>query len=160
VKSGEVNDYRISSTEESITDLALSQSAAKRIPAGSTLVAMYGATAGVVGLLEVEAATNQAVAALIPTGRITSRYLFFATQAGASRLMRRTQGSGQPNLNGKMLKDLRLPIPPLHEQSQIAQCFESLDEEAETMHGSLQSLRHTKAGLLQDLLTGKVRVSV
>ena len=160
VKSGEVNDYRIRTTEETITEVALSESAAKLIPKGSTLIAMYGATAGVVGFLEVDAATNQAIAALIPKKRVGAAYLFFAAQAGTNRLMRQVQGSGQPNLNGKMIKNLWLPVPPPAEQERIAAIFESIDIDVERATATSDALAGVKAGLLQDLLTGKVRVSV
>src|SRR4051794_27919417 len=46
VKSGELNDRYIASTEESLTDAGLKHSSAKLFPPGTLLMAMYGATVG------------------------------------------------------------------------------------------------------------------
>lgn len=69
VKSGELSDNLIRCTEESLTDAGLLNSNAKVFPKGTLLIAMYGATAGKVGILACEAATNQAVCAIFP-GRL------------------------------------------------------------------------------------------
>ena len=64
VKSGEVNARQIFNTEEHISDLAIIESSAKWAKAGSVLVAMYGATAGQVAKLMIDATLNQAVSAI------------------------------------------------------------------------------------------------
>ena len=64
VKSGELNDGLISGTEETITDKGLKNSSAKLFPCGTLLIALYGATVGKLGVLGMEAATNQAVCAI------------------------------------------------------------------------------------------------
>lgn len=61
VKSGELNDGTVSTVDEFITADALALSSAKVVPAGTVLIALYGATIGRLGILEMEAATNQAV---------------------------------------------------------------------------------------------------
>ena len=66
VKSGELGDGLVSITEEKITETAIKNSSAKIFPAGSVLVALYGATVGKVGILNMDAASNQAVCALYP----------------------------------------------------------------------------------------------
>src|SRR5664279_5587630 len=70
VKTGDLPDGRIIDVPESVTELGLRNSAAKRLPSGTLLVAMYGATIGKLGILQFEAATNQACAALIAKGKV------------------------------------------------------------------------------------------
>src|SRR5258705_2373578 len=66
IKSGELKDDVLLSTEEHITSEALLESSAKLIPSGSVLVAMYGATVGRTAFLGIEAATNQAICHIMP----------------------------------------------------------------------------------------------
>ena len=75
VKSGEVKQGRIAKAEELITDLALNECSLSLNPVGSVLVAMYGANIGEVGILDIEAATNQAVCACRTYTSFDERYL-------------------------------------------------------------------------------------
>ena len=79
VKSGELREAEVCRAEESITDLALIESSAKLVPKGAVLVAMYGATVGRVGILGIEAATNQAICHVIPDPEYRSRSSVAAT---------------------------------------------------------------------------------
>jgi type I restriction enzyme S subunit len=64
IKSGEINQRFIKDVEERISDAALRKSSAKIVKPGTILVAMYGATAGVIGISEISAAINQAILAI------------------------------------------------------------------------------------------------
>jgi type I restriction enzyme S subunit len=153
IKSGELNQGQILFAEESISELGLSESAARIIPSGSTLVAMYGATAGVVGCLQIDAAINQAIAALIPGEDLDPEFLFHSSTLAALRLLRETQGSGQPNLNAGMIKRISQAIPPLSEQRKIAEILSSVDEAIQATQAVIEQTRRVKEGLLQELLT-------
>src|SRR5262245_39453530 len=61
VKSGELRDGLVTRTEEHLTSLGLENSSAKILPAGTLMIALYGATVGKLGILGTEATTNQAV---------------------------------------------------------------------------------------------------
>lgn len=77
IKSGEVENRKIIYSEENISKEGLDNSSAKLVSAGAVLIAMYGANAGQVGMLRIEAATNQAVLALLPKkNKINGDYLF------------------------------------------------------------------------------------
>lgn len=82
VKSGELRESIITQTEESLTEAGLNESAAKLLPKDTLLVALYGATVGRVGILGIEAATNQAVCHIIPdSSRLDRRFLFHALRS-------------------------------------------------------------------------------
>ena len=66
VKSGELEDNVLMTTEEKISESALDNSSAKIFPIGTVLIAMYGATTGKTALLGIPAATNQAICAIFP----------------------------------------------------------------------------------------------
>jgi type I restriction enzyme, S subunit len=67
-------------------------------------------------------------------------------------------GGAQQNLNVAILKKLPVPIPDLAEQERIVEILGSVDEKIENEKCRLNKLQILKRGLLQDLLSGKVRV--
>ena len=73
VKSGELRESVINETEEHVTEAALRETNVKLVPAGALLLAMYGATVGRLGILGVEATTNQAVCHIVPDPKAAER---------------------------------------------------------------------------------------
>ena len=72
IKTGEVNGSRILRSEESISEAAITATNCKTFPVNTLLVAMYGQgqTRGRVGILGIQAATNQACAAILPSPKL------------------------------------------------------------------------------------------
>src|SRR4051812_35062847 len=129
VKTQELKDNVILDTEEHITDVGVAESSAKVLPVGTSLLAMYGATVGQVGMLGVPAACNQACAALIPDpSRTDARFLFFALVAHRAHWRNLAVGSAQQNISGQLVKTTVINAPPLAEQRRIAWVLRSLDE--------------------------------
>lgn len=77
IKTGELNDGIITGSEETITEEGLQKSSAKIFPKGSIVIAMYGATIGRLGILGIDAATNQACAVGQPYEFLDSKYMFY-----------------------------------------------------------------------------------
>jgi type I restriction enzyme S subunit len=119
VKSGELNNANITSTEESITQDAVKNSSAKVFKAGTLLIAMYGATVGKLGILDIDAATNQAVCAVFPSEVVERDYLFFYLLAERSELLKLSFGGAQPNISQTVIRALGVLLPPISEQKRI-----------------------------------------
>jgi type I restriction enzyme S subunit len=68
-------------------------------------------------------------------------------------------GTSQPALTIEKLKKMLLPLPPLQEQQRIAEILSQIDQTIEKEQQYKEKLEHLKQGLMQDLLTGKVRVN-
>lgn len=149
VKSGELHSGVVVDTEETLTPEGLANSAAKLLPPGTLLVAMYGATAGVVATLGVSAATNQAVCSITPGPRIDGTFLTQVLRLMSRKLLARRHGGAQPNLSQKVIRHLEIPVPPLDMQTQFAQTFDRVKrcaamssdsaERADALLASLQS---------------------
>jgi len=159
IKSGEVNAARVLSTEETITDAALVASAARMVSPGNILVAMYGATAGVVSISGISAAINQAILAVEPSAGTHTAYLHRSIEYAMDKTKRLTQG-GQPNLNAAIIRSTKLFLPELQEQRLIAGVVDDAQREIDTLLNQVAKLRAEQKALMQQLLTGKRRVIV
>jgi type I restriction enzyme, S subunit len=119
VKSGELRDGVVERTEETISELGLRESSAKVFKRGTLLIALYGATVGKLGVLDIDAATNQAVCAVVPNDDLLMRYLWIVLRANRTRLVAAGQGGAQPNISQAILRRLQVPVPPVSEQRRI-----------------------------------------
>ena len=129
LKSGEVAQGYIYHSEEFITEDGLNNSSAKLFPVNSVLVAMYGATAGQVGILKFEATTNQAVCAIYPNEKVIPEYLYCILKQQTQAFVALSGGGGQPNISQQIIKDFEIPLPPLSIQQQIVAEIEGYQEE-------------------------------
>ena len=127
VKSGDLKDGIVTSTEEKITESGVQNSSAKILPAGTVSVALYGATIGKIGILGIDAATNQACANCIVDPKIISKeFLFYFILSQRQQLIETGQGGAQPNLTNKIIHDWPILLPPLSEQQRIVARIEAL----------------------------------
>jgi type I restriction enzyme S subunit len=154
IKSGEVNNNSIETSEEFVTELALKETSAKLIEANSILVAMYGATAGKVGVLKVEACSNQAVLAVnSKTETLSNNFLYHYLKKCTTELLNLCQGSGQPNLSKGIVDSVQIPFPPFPEQQKIAEILSTVDAKIEIIDQQISETQELKKGLMQQLLT-------
>jgi type I restriction enzyme S subunit len=161
VKSGELKDNIIYDTEEKITESGLKNSAAKLFPRGTLLVAMYGATVGKTGILRIDATTNQAVCAILPKDdslnlSFLQHYIIFAR----NRWISQSSGGAQPNISQEIIRTSRIPLPTYEEQQKIAEILSNVDKKLELENKEKSRLERIKQGLMDLLLTGKIRVKV
>lgn len=120
--SGDLNDAHLEMVPKAITRLGLEQSSAKWVPAGSVLVAMYGATIGRVAINDIPMTTNQAVAAAVPNRALLgSEYLFWFLRSQFRSLRAVGKGGAQPNISQGVLKELPIRVPDQLTQEAVVQ---------------------------------------
>lgn len=119
VKSGDLTDGAVSTVSEFITQAGLGKSSAKLFSEGTLLIAMYGATVGKLGVLQIPAATNQAVCGITPSSDLDRDFLFFVLLSRRQELIGKSIGGAQPNISQTILRDLTFPLPPIEEQRRI-----------------------------------------
>ncbi|MES0856053.1 restriction endonuclease subunit S [Geobacillus sp. G4] len=160
IKTGELNDGIITGSEETITAEGLQKSSAKIFPKGSIVIAMYGATIGRLGILGIDAATNQACAVGQPYEFLDSKYMFYYFFARRSDLVALGKGGAQPNISQTIIKDFPFALPPLNEQKRIAEkldnLLEKLENEKQLVLAVEEKLDLLKQSVLQKAFRGEL----
>jgi type I restriction enzyme, S subunit len=143
LKTKEINQRRIYSTENFITELGVKNSSAKIVPINTVTVAMYGdgQTAGRVGLIKTPMTTNQACCNLIINEDLADpEFVFYLLRGSYEELVAKKTGSGQQNLSAQLIKSFEFSAPPVIEQKAIANILSSLDNKIDLLHRENRTL--------------------
>ena len=119
LKTGDLNDGYITHIPEYITEKALSETSVKLNPAGSVLIAMYGATIGKIGILTFPSTTNQACCACEVFSGIDKEFLFLFLLSHREEFIKMGGGGAQPNISKEKITNTYIPLPPYEEQKRI-----------------------------------------
>jgi type I restriction enzyme S subunit len=144
----------ISNAEEFITTEGLENSSAKLFPKGTVLMAMYGQgkTRGQVALLGIEAATNQACAAILPRNDIDPYFVFTNLAGRYDEIRGMSNSGGQENLSQGLIREIPFAFPQdREEQQKVTSCLSTLDALITAEARRLQALISHKRGLMQKL---------
>ena len=163
LKTGDLNDGIITNIPEKITELALEKTSVRLNPVGSVLIAMYGATIGKLGILNIPATTNQACCACLPI-LVNNNYLFYFLMSHKESFTKKAEGGAQPNISKEKIISTLFPLPPLAEQKRIVEKIEQLlpfIEKYEQVETQLTALNTSfpemlKKSILQESVQGKL----
>lgn len=156
--SGEVRQTIITKVENKISESGLSNSSAKWLTSGATVVAMYGATAGQVAYINEPLTTNQAVCGLIPK----KGYQFFnyvTLSRAVAHFEGRATGSAQQNINKGMIESTRVIVPSsISSDSFEEYCEVIFSKWIKNLHEN-ETLAKLRDTLLPKLMSGELRIS-
>lgn len=160
VTTAEVHFNTIEDSEQKITKTGLDNSSAKLFPPDTILMAMYGQgrTRGQVAKLGIEASTNQACAAIILKEELSTDYYYLFLQSQYENIRNLSNSGGQQNLSAGLVKSIKVPVPPLHEQKKIAKILSTWDRAIGVTEKLISNSQKQKKSLMQQLLTGKKRL--
>ena len=164
LKTGDLTDSYIDAIPETITELALEKTSVRLNPAGSVLIAMYGATIGKLGILSIAATTNQACCACFPLGGLDNKYLFYFLMAQKPVFIKQGEGGAQPNISKEKIVSTLMPVPPLEEQRRIVVMLERMFPIIDAYSKCQTELdlynttfpEHLKKSILQEAVQGKL----
>ena len=164
ITSGELNYNVIYDTNENITHDAVKKTNLKIISRGVFLFAITGleaeGTRGSCGVTGIEAATNQSCMALYPQNKVAMDYLFYYYVLNGKKLaLEYCQGTKQQSYTASTAKLLPIKFPPtLAEQIAIAAVLSDMDAEIAVLERKRDKYKAVKQGMMQVLLTGKIRL--
>jgi type I restriction enzyme S subunit len=81
-------------------------------------------------------------------------------QLGQTQIMSLQAGGNREGLNFQQIREIKLPLPPIVEQVKISNTLSSIERKIRIKESKLDAVIKIKKALMQDLLTGKVRVKV
>jgi type I restriction enzyme S subunit len=150
---GDLNESEVLETEKTITKKGLDSSSAKKLPVGTVMVAMYGASIGRTGVMGKEMTTNQAIACGIPKDeKILGQYLLYFLQSQKNEFIAAGKGGAQPNISQGVVKSWQIPLPPIDEQLQIINEIDSQLGRLAQANNATDILLKESTGLRRSLL--------
>lgn len=158
--SGEVNNRTITHSKNFITQKGLDNSSARLFPKDSVLIAMYGATAGQVGILRFESASNQAVCAIFPNKNFSPDFLYYAFLFKKAELISKAVGNAQPNISQIKIKETIVPVIALNDQEKIVRQLDQLSAQTEFLQQKYQqklaNLEELRKSILEKAFKGEL----
>ena len=145
-----------------ITQKAIDETNCRIYPKGTLIMAMYGEgkTRGQISELKIDAATNQACAAIVPYNISTAQYIKLYLKRSYLHIREQAEGGTQPNLNLSKIAQYDIYLPPLSEQKRIINEIErwfTLIDELESNEGDLlKAIDKTKSKILDLAIHGKL----
>lgn len=161
MSSGEIHAKRVHRVAGRITQDGLRESAAQLLPAGTVLMALagQGKTRGTVAVSRIELSTNQSIAGILPSITHDPDFLYYNLDTRYDELRGESSGDGgRGGLNLTIIKKLDVLMPPRNEQAAIARVLADADDELDALRARLTKSRAIKTGMMQQLLTGRVRL--
>jgi len=149
----------ISNSERKITEVGLNNSSAKLLPEGSILLTTR-ATIGEASINTVPMATNQGFKSLICKENADNEFIYYLIQQEKERLASLGGGSTFDEVSKKDVEGFEVVAPSLREQEKIARILRYVDYKIKKEEKYKKMIKKLKKGLMQDLLTGKVRVNI
>lgn len=162
VKTAEVDYTNINKTEEYITEKGLKNSSAFIVPENTVLMALYGQgkTRGRVAILDIPASTNQACTAFLNLENIKLYLFYFILTKEYLRLRDLSNDGAQKNLSNNLLSSFKIAYPINdNEQELVESSLLSIDKKLHKELIQISKFKRIKTALMQDLLSGKKRVT-
>jgi len=164
LQSGELQNNIIKKHKKNkyISFLGLCNSSTKPIKSDTVLIALTGATCANVGYLTFDACANQSVVAICSSKQFFSKFLFYYLLTQRNYIKVFQTGGAQAGINTEDVKNLFIGVPPLQEQKQIANYLDEktskIDKIIETISKKIDLLKEFRKTLINDVVTGKVKV--
>jgi type I restriction enzyme S subunit len=159
VKISDIKEMYVDKTAEFITEKGLENSSTRIFPKGTILFTIF-AKLGKIGILNIDAATNQAIAGITPSKAIEDKYLTYVLIDLSNSISEYGKGVAQKNINQAILKDTIIPLPPLPEQHRIVDKLDTLFAQLETIKTSMANipllLKDFRQQVLTQAITGKL----
>ena len=139
--AGELNQIYLPDSNEKITETAIKKTSAKLFNKGSLLIGMYDTAAFKLGILTQKSSSNQACANIdVDKNNVCVEWLYYNLAIMRPYFLNNRRGIRQKNLNLGMIKEFKIPLPPLLLQKQFAEIVEKTEAQKELLNKSLSKM--------------------
>jgi type I restriction enzyme S subunit len=145
-------------TQDHISEDGLKNSSSRLVPKG-TLVVPTRMALGHAVVFNIDVAINQDLKALYPKKQLSNKFLFYWFESKKEFIKRLGSGSTVDGIQQNELKAIKFSLPPASEQKRIVSVLETLESVIEKLAKKIKARKNIKKGLMQNLLTGKVRLA-
>ncbi len=149
--------HNLFGTIEYITKDGLKNSASNLIPKGTVITSTRMAL-GKAARFQVAVSINQDLKAIFPKKGTDTLFLYYWFQSNERLISELGSGSTVMGLSLAELRQIPLSKPPIEEQTAIANILSDMDAEIAALEAKLAKARQLKRGMMQNLLTGKIRL--
>lgn len=161
---GNVQDGELSihSATKIISDLPDNINDGQILKFNDILLSMTGNVGRVCLVNQENCLLNQRVGKLVPKENIYPLYLYYSLRSRKFlyKMIAKAQGGAQPNLSTKDIKNHRISMPDMNTQIKVSNYLSNLERKTKTLSKEIELLKLQRKGLMQKLLTGKIRVQV
>jgi type I restriction enzyme S subunit len=162
MNSGELNLKEVGEVEGRITRKGLQNTNGDILTEGCVLIGLagQGKTRGTAAINLVPLVTNQSIAAILPNGSFVSRFLYYNLDSRYEELRARSSGGeGRGALNLSIIRSVEVLMPEAIEQAAIAEAIFVCDKELWVLNQRRAKTLALKEGMMQQLLTGRIRLA-
>lgn len=132
----------------------------RKLPKGSILVTCIGSTIGKIGISGYELSTNQQINSIICKSNFDNEFIYYIIDFNFSNYMSYISTQAVPIINKTTFSEFQIQVPPVEEQRKISLILSSVDKQIDQYESKKEKLQELKKGLMQKLLTGRIRVKV
>lgn len=135
LQTGDLNDKEITTTSKTITQKAVDDySTLALYNKGTIVMAMYGATIGKLGILNIDSYTNQACCAMSRPVNIQPKFVYYWLMCNKENIVNLSMGGGQPNISQGIISTLKITIPKeITKQNEIVKYLDKKCEEIDAL---------------------------
>ena len=126
--------------------------------AGDLLLCVRGSSTGRMNVSTGEFCIGRGVAAIRANDQSVKDYLTYQVNLAIEKLLALSTGSTFPSVDGKAIKSIFIPCPEPEEQIAIASILSDMDTEIATLEQRRNKTRDLKQAMMQELLTGRIRL--
>ena len=131
--------------------------AIRMLPSNTVLVTCI-ASIGKNAILRAEGGCNQQINAIIPSMNSSPEFLYYIFEANKQFLLANAGTTATSIVSKSTFGELTFKVPPLPEQESIASILSDMDSEITALEEKLAKTRQIKQGMMQELLTGRIRL--
>jgi len=150
------NGRILEKTKDYLSQQGIAQS--RFLPAGSLIMSIC-ATVGIPVITNIDTCIHDGFVGFTKLNDIDKVFFYYKLKELENNFKSMGQTGSQNNLNTNLVKKYPIPLPPLPEQKAIAEILTDIDTEIEALEKKRDKYKAIKQGMMQELLTGKTRIS-